>query len=74
MAVPTAKAPAKGNQLAKYFREVRAEMRKVQWPDRKELVAYTNVTLLTVAVVSVFIFLIDLVFSGVLKLVMGLAG
>lgn len=70
MAVPTAKSPAKENRLGKYFRDVRAEMRKVQWPNRKELVAYTNVTLLTVAVVSVVIFLIDLVFSGVLKLLM----
>ncbi|MDI6870781.1 MAG: preprotein translocase subunit SecE [Bacillota bacterium] len=74
MGATTAKAPAKDNRLAKYFREVRAEMRKVQWPNRKELVAYTNVTLLTVAVVAVFIFLIDLVFSGVLRLVMRLLG
>ncbi|MGE5553282.1 MAG: preprotein translocase subunit SecE [Betaproteobacteria bacterium] len=70
MAVPTANSPAKGNRLAKYLRDVRAEMRKVQWPNRKELVAYTYVTLVTVAVVALFIFLIDLVFSGALKLIM----
>ncbi|HHW15289.1 MAG TPA: preprotein translocase subunit SecE [Firmicutes bacterium] len=72
MAPATANTPARDNRLAKYFREVRAEMRKVQWPNRKELIAYTNVTLLTVAVVAVFIFLIDLVFSGVLNLITGL--
>jgi preprotein translocase subunit SecE len=69
MAAPTVKPPARDNRLARYLREVRAEMRKVQWPTRKELVIYINVTLLTVAVVAVFIFLIDLVFSGGLKLI-----
>ena len=74
MAVPTAKAPAKDNKLAKYLREVRAEMRKVQWPNRKELIAYTNVTIVTVVVVAVFIFLIDVVFSGGMKLLTGILG
>lgn len=72
MALATANTPAKDNRLAKYLREVRAELRKVQWPNRKELITYTNVTLLTVAVVAVFIFLIDLVFSGVLNVITGL--
>jgi preprotein translocase subunit SecE len=74
MAATTAETQAKDNKLARYFREVRAEMRKVQWPNRKELIAYTNVTLLTVAVVAVFIFLVDLVFSGILKVLMRAAG
>ncbi len=37
-----------------YFREVFAEMRKVRWPRRKELVADT----LTVVVLSVVLFLL----------------
>ncbi|MGE5509228.1 MAG: preprotein translocase subunit SecE [Chitinophagales bacterium] len=74
MAVPTAKAPAQDNKLAKYLREVRAEMRKVQWPNRKELIAFTNVTIVTVVVVAFFIFIIDVFFSGGMKLLMRALG
>lgn len=69
MAVTPSKAPAtKDNKVGKFFREVRAEMRKVQWPNRKELISYTYVTLATVGAVAVFIFIIDAVFSGLLRL------
>jgi len=59
-------------RLKRYFRESRAELRKVSWPNRKELTTYTLVVIVTTAVVSVFIGLVDLLFSqlfGLLRLV-----
>jgi len=71
-------AVAKGNQrplrerIRRYFRESRAEIRKVSWPNRKELTTYTLVVIFTTAVASVFVGLVDLLFSqlfGLLRLV-----
>ena len=34
------------NRLVKYLREVRMELKKVQWPSRREFVVYTGVVVL----------------------------
>jgi preprotein translocase subunit SecE len=46
-----------------YVREVRSELRKVAWPTRSEVVNYTIVVLITVLVLTGFIFLLDFVFG-----------
>jgi preprotein translocase subunit SecE len=52
-----------------FIREVRAELRKVAWPTRDEVVKYSIVVLITVVVLTTLIFALDFVFSeGVLKL------
>ncbi|MCR4427542.1 MAG: preprotein translocase subunit SecE [Firmicutes bacterium] len=47
-------------RIGKFLREVRAEFKRVQWPSRKELTIYTIVVISSVAVVAVFLGLIDL--------------
>ena len=50
-----------------FVREVRQELKKVAWPSRKELVAYTIVVLVSVVVLTSYVFGLDLVISkGVL--------
>jgi preprotein translocase subunit SecE len=51
-----------------YFKEVRTEASKVSWPSRKEVQAATGVVLLTVAILSVYIWAIDRVYLFVLGL------
>lgn len=46
-----------------YVREVRAELRKVAWPTRSEVVNYTIVVLITVLLLTGFVFLLDFVFG-----------
>jgi preprotein translocase subunit SecE len=46
-----------------YTREVRAELRKVAWPTRAEVVNYTIVVLVTVVVLTALIFGLDYVFA-----------
>ena len=59
----------------KFFREVREELRKVDWPNRKELFTYTLVVLVTVVVVTSLVFGIDfLVGKGVLLVFGGNSG
>ncbi len=51
-----------------FFREVRQELRKVAWPSRRELLAYTMVVLVSVVVLTSFVFGLDALISrGVLQ-------
>ncbi|CFX37776.1 Preprotein translocase subunit SecE [Syntrophomonas zehnderi OL-4] len=42
-----------------YFASVWSELKKVHWPDRRQLTAYTGVVLFTVALVALIIWLFD---------------
>ena len=51
------------NRIARFFREVRAELRKVIWPNRQQTTLYTGVVLVSVVFVAAIIFIIDQVLS-----------
>ncbi|HEY8496274.1 MAG TPA: preprotein translocase subunit SecE [Limnochordales bacterium] len=73
MSVPTktgskAPAPPLGQRIGRYLREVRAELRKVAWPNRKELVTYTVVVLVTVGIAALFLGVVDIIVSELLTL------
>ena len=54
---------------AQFFREVRQELKKVAWPTRRELLAYTIVVLVSVVVLTSFVFGLDALISrGVLAI------
>jgi preprotein translocase subunit SecE len=54
--------------MKRFLREVRAELKKVSWPDKKELSAYTGVVFISVLVVALVIWLIDMGLTEALKL------
>ena len=58
------------NRLFRQFlRDVRQELRKVDWPNLRELVSYTVVVLTTVVVMTAFVASLDYVFlKGVVKI------
>jgi len=55
-------------RTSEYIKEVRAESAKVSWPTRKEVQAATGVVLMTVAILSVFIWGIDRIYLFLLGL------
>lgn len=55
-------------RAGKFLREARAELRKVHWPNRKELVAYTVVVLGISVIVALFVFAGDVIFFRLLDL------
>jgi preprotein translocase subunit SecE len=59
---------------AQFLREVRAELKKVAWPTRTELVSYTVVVLVAVVVLTSLVFGLDLSFSKAVLQVFGPAG
>jgi preprotein translocase subunit SecE len=46
-----------------FLKEVRQELKKVIWPTRKELGTYTVVVLVTVIVLTSYVFGLDVLFS-----------
>jgi preprotein translocase subunit SecE len=60
-------APTEGKKkrtgVRQFLKEVRQELRKVDWPSRRELISYTIVVLVTVIVMMSLVFGLDFVFS-----------
>ncbi len=58
-------------RLRKFLREVIAELRKVIWPNRKQMVTYTSVVLVFVAFMVAFISGADMAFIRGIEWVFG---
>lgn len=58
-------------RITKYFKEVGAELKKVTWPTRQELVKYTGVVLVFIMVFAVVIGAMDLGLTSLLKWIIG---
>jgi preprotein translocase subunit SecE len=50
---------------AEFVREVRAELRKVAWPTRKEVINYSIIVLIAIALLTAIIAGLDYVFGSV---------
>lgn len=59
---------ATNKKSGSFLKNVRAEMKKVSWPTRKELKDYTIVVLVMCTITTLGIYLFDLIFRGVLQL------
>ncbi len=70
---PKPGGPAKDSRTspALFVRQVVAELRKVIWPTRKELITYTTVALSFVIVMAVIVSLLDLGFYHLVTAVLG---
>lgn len=51
--------PKTTDKLVEYFRGVWSELKKVHWPSRKQVIAYTGVVLVTVAIISLLLWIVD---------------
>ncbi len=58
-------------RIALFWRQVVAELKKVVWPTRQDLVTYTTVVLIFVAVVMAFITVIDIGVGQLMLVVFG---
>ena len=66
---PRTAAPAERVGPAQYIREVRSELRRVNWPTRREVINYTIVVMATLIILTAFIAGLDYVFGeGILRL------
>ena len=58
-------------RLGTFYRQVIAELRKVIWPTRRELITYTWVVIAFVTVMALFVAALDLLFGRAALAVFG---
>jgi preprotein translocase subunit SecE len=56
------------DKIKEFFREVKIEMKKVVYPSRDELIGSTWVVIITAIVISVFLGIVDLGLSRLVKI------
>jgi preprotein translocase subunit SecE len=52
--------------IGSFFSDSWSELKKVRWPSRQELTSYTIVVVVTVVIVTVYFWLLDLGFSRII--------
>jgi preprotein translocase subunit SecE len=58
-------------RIARFWRETIGELRKVSWPTLPEARRLTMIVLVVMAIMAVFLGLIDFVFSALMGLILG---
>ena len=58
-------------RLATFYRQIIAELRKVVWPKRNDLVTYTTVVIIFVVIVIGIVYVLDLGFAKLVGQVFG---
>lgn len=60
--------------FGKFFRGVKAELKKVVWPTRKELINYTIVVFLVTIFIALLIYVYDAIFAQLFNLLLRIVG
>ncbi len=59
------------NKISLFFRETIGELRKVNWPTRQEAINLTIIVLIVIAVMALFLGVLDLGFAEIFRLILG---
>lgn len=59
----------KSRGVGRFFKGVRSELKKVNWPNRSELVGYTSVVLVSSVIATFLMWILDFTFGNGLKLI-----
>lgn len=54
-----------------FVSDVGSEMKRVSWPSREQLQESTMVTIATVLVIGVFVYIVDMIFTAVFRFIFG---
>ena len=55
-------------QFGKYLRETKAEMKKVSWPSRQELLQHTGVVVTSIVISGAYLYVIDTGMGEIIKI------
>jgi preprotein translocase subunit SecE len=58
-------------KIVKFLKETKAEMRKVTWPTRDELVGSTKIVIIATLVVTLFIGVVDQILTLIIRRLLG---
>jgi len=59
------------SKITQFLKESRVELRKVTWPTPREALASTSVVIVVVIIVSLFLGIVDLGLTKLIKFVLG---
>jgi preprotein translocase subunit SecE len=62
----SSKKPNPAARLLQYFKDVRAEMKRIVWPGREEVVSSSLIVIVTLVVFTVFVLVVDQISSFVI--------
>jgi preprotein translocase subunit SecE len=68
------KQPNVFQRLAKYFKDVRSELRRVVWPTRSDVVNSSLVVLVMLALMTIFVSIVDGIAYALIVNVLGKIG
>ena len=66
--------PSAFDRFGRWLRELKSELKKVQWPSKKQTMNNTVIVIACVLAVGVFIWLFDFVAGGLIKALINLIG
>jgi preprotein translocase subunit SecE len=58
------------DKVKQFLKEVKTELKKVVWPTRKDTIASTSVVLILVIIIALFLGLVDLGLSRIIRLIL----
>jgi preprotein translocase subunit SecE len=58
-------------KIVQFLKEVQLELKKVVWPSRKDTIASTSVVLVIVIIIAMFLGLIDLGLTRIIRIILG---
>ncbi|PKN17476.1 MAG: preprotein translocase subunit SecE [Deltaproteobacteria bacterium HGW-Deltaproteobacteria-6] len=59
------------NKAVQFVSQAKAELKKVAWPTRKQTLASTGVVMVIVAVMALYLGIIDLILAKLVKFILG---
>ena len=68
------KKPGFGKRVSRFFRELKAELKKVAWPTRSDTLKKTGIVIVCVIVVGIIVGLFDLIAGSVIDALLNLFG
>lgn len=68
------KKPGVGKRIARFFRELKAELKKVAWPSRAETLRNTGIVIVCVIIVGIIVWVFDGIASALIDALLSLFG
>lgn len=65
----TAPTSTNKTKVSTYFRGVKAELKKVIWPTKKNLISYSGVVIVISSIIAIVVGILDLVIHGGLSFI-----
>ena len=66
--------PSIFNRIGRWLRELKSELKKVQWPSKKQTGNNTAIVIACVVIVGLFIWIFDFAASGLINALINLVG